>query len=407
MSKTSEKKASLKLYHMMYEQQIKHLTTVKDVDTLIDRIEKRLHPQEYALIVHDKDPGQEAHIHCMLSFKNARSLNNVAKLLGEKAQCLQKWDNRLNNGFAYLIHATEDAQDKYQYDPSEVRANFDYAARIEQIKAEVEKAKAKQASNKRVTDWLNMLYAGAISKKEVENQLTGSQYAQYHRKIEDIWAKRLENMAEAWRAEKSGQNATVKTIWIYGRAGTGKTSLAKEYAGRDGAEYYISGSSRDIFQNYAGEHTIILDELRPGNIPYSDLLKILDPHGLDKQVMAPSRYSDKALACDLFIVTTPYGPWEFYKSMGYSWKDTDKFEQLQRRITLTVRMESDCIYEEVYDAASYGYIEVMGTRRKNPYSQQGRVNAAAGTEDLYKALVAGAQTGEEKEEGSGEGLPVQ
>ena len=42
------------------------------------------------------------------------------------------------------------------------------------------------------------------------------------------------------------------------------------------------------------------------------LLRILDPHGIDSQVMAPCRYNDKPLACDLIIITTPYMPSEFY-----------------------------------------------------------------------------------------------
>lgn len=62
--------------------------------------------------------------------------------------------------------------------------------------------------------------------------------------------------------------AEVQVIWLTGPAGTGKTSLAKEYAKKKGQPYFIAGSSRDIFQGYAGEHTLILDELRPKTITY-------------------------------------------------------------------------------------------------------------------------------------------
>lgn len=143
MSKPPEKKAPPKSYHMMYVQQMKHLPA-GNVDNLIKLVETRLNPKEYGIIVHDKDPGEEAHVQCMLSFKNARSLNNVAKLLGDKSQYIEKWEGNPNNGFAYLIHATEKARKggKYQYDPSEVRANFDYPARLMQMRAEMEDARA-------------------------------------------------------------------------------------------------------------------------------------------------------------------------------------------------------------------------------------------------------------------------
>lgn len=60
----------------------------------------------------------------------------------------------------------------------------------------------------------------------------------------------------------------VQVIWIYGPAGTGRTWLAKEYAAKANQPFYISGSSRDIFQTYAGEHTLIMDEFRPYTIQY-------------------------------------------------------------------------------------------------------------------------------------------
>ena len=138
----------------------------------------------------------------------------------------------------------------------------------------------------------------------------------------------------------------VESVWIFGPAGTGKSTLAKLYAKRKGEPFFVSGSTRDIFQGYEGKHTVILDELRPSSIPYADLLRITDPYAMEHEVMAPSRYSDKAIAADLVIVTTPYSPLEFYgeqmrRSATYRpQNDVDGFGQLERRLSVVAEMQT-------------------------------------------------------------------
>lgn len=120
-----------------------------------------------------------------------------------------------------------------------------------------------------------------------------------------------------------------------------------------GPEYFISGSSRDPFQGYAEEHTVILDELRPKTLLYYDFLKITDPFTLTDQVMAPARYADKALACDLIIITTPIDPYEFYHEIFPSTpmvpESYDSFDQLLRRLALVIQMDNDLIHEMRFD----------------------------------------------------------
>ncbi|WP_160559712.1 Rep family protein [Parablautia muri] len=295
---------------VMYEQQLAHLS-VNSMDGLIKLIENKLRPKRYAVILHDKDTDEkgkpaEAHIHLMLSFENARSINSVAKLLGYKAQYIEAWKGDSNNGYAYLIHATDNARTKHQYAISEVTANFDYSTLMKKVTAEVKKADTYGDAAK-IKTFLNLLYIGAISKSEVEKQLSGAQYAKAKKQIEDVYAKYLKNHAEEWRKQMIESGKAIRVIWMYGKTGTGKTSFAKEYAKKagNGQPFYVAGSSRDMFQSYKGEHIIILDELRAQSIPYNDLLRVLDPFGIGAQVYAPSRFYDKALAADLIIITTP------------------------------------------------------------------------------------------------------
>lgn len=377
--------------NMMYEQQLVHLPA-KTQENLIDLIGK-LKPKRYALILHDKDvnekgQSEEPHIHVMLSFDNARSINSVAKLLGDKAQYIEVWKGDSNNGYAYLIHATDNARTKYQYDISEVTANFDYPALMEKVTAEVKKADTFGDSAK-IKNFLNLLYIGAISKSEVEKQLTGAQYAKAKKQIEDVWLKHLQDLAEQWREEMIANGKSVCVIWMYGKSGTGKTSFAKEYAKKvgKGQPFYVAGSSKDAFQSYSGEHIIILDELRAQSIPYQDLLRMFDPFGIDSQVFAPSRYYDKGLAAELIIITTPYNPLNFYNEVfGYKVGLIDSFEQLHRRISLTINMTDTEILAATYDSDKQCYITDPTSSRPNPYSTASRPPMAVSADDIYNSM---------------------
>lgn len=358
---------------MMYTQQIEHLPT-KTVDNLLEHI-KNLKPKKYALILHDKDTNENGshvadHVHVMLSFDNARSLRSISKELEDNQQSIEMWKGKAENGYSYLIHATKDSITKYQYPSSEVKANFNYQEEMLRITREVE-------NSRNITNGsllLDALYKGEITKIELEKNLKGSQYGRMKRQIEDVWAKRLQFMAMEWREEMKKSGKQIEVIWISGKSATGKTSLAKEYAEKLNRPYFITGSSKDIFQNYCGEHTIIIDEFRKGTIPYSDLLRILDPFG--SQVMAPSRYNDKSLACDLFIITSPYNPVMFYQQLlkSFSVNSIDSLEQLLRRITLTIEMDEQLIRAVEYDSDTCTYKEIENTAKKNSYSKLNRTS---------------------------------
>lgn len=357
--------------NMMYTQQLKHLPT-ESIENLIKQVEK-ISPKKYALIVHDEDINEsgehvEDHVHMMISFDNARSIRSISKALKDKPQSIEMWKGKAENGYSYLIHATKDSINKHQYSPLEVKANFNYQQEIKRITEEVEKSR--QLTNS--TLLLDALYRGEITKAELEKMLSGSQYGRMKRQIEDVWSKQLQFRAIEWRNEMIRSGKEIEVVWISGKAGTGKTSLAKQYAEKLKRPYFITGSSKDIFQNYSGEHTMIIDEFRTDMIKYPDLLRILDPFG--SQVMAPSRYHDKSLACDLIIITSPYNPVAFYRELFKTTPihSVDSLEQLLRRITLTIEMDDLSIKAVEYDMESGVYKAVKNATKKNNYSKHFR-----------------------------------
>lgn len=387
-----EKSESPKCRDMMYMQFLDHMSlTMDELKTAVER----LNPERYAMILHDKDTDENGkliglHVHLMMSFKHARHVTSIAKQFKDKPQYIQLYGKNPNNGYAYLIHATKKARNKYQYDPAQVIANFDYRTLVErEIPGQMAEAKEKRTGT--VRNLLDMMYIGAKTKREVEAALSGSQYGRYRAQIEAVWAKRLQIMAAEWRGEKLAEGAQVQVIWIYGPAGCGKTSFAKVHAKKKGQDYFVSGSSRDPFQGYCGEHTMILDELRPNSMEYSDLLRILDPFSIVDETMAPARYSDKALACDLIIITGPYDPFEFYKKIFGQFALTtqiDSFNQLWRRLSLVVKMDYDSI--EAMTGDEKGYHSIPGSRASNPYSQTQRPAPKVNRMDIYRDMLGSA-----------------
>ena len=373
MKKKASSSSTAKYKNMMYTQQMEHLP-FRTREELEERIKTKLDPKKYAISeVHDKDMDEDGnpvkeHIHVMLCFQNARSLKNVASILGDKPQYLEKWDERANNGFAYLVHATSGAKVKAQYSPANVLANFPYAEELKKQTLEVLKKKSRQ----KIDVLLDAYYNEEMTLDELEQELTGAQYGRYKKQIDTITSKILERHADIWRQDMLKNNRRVKVIWIYGAAGTGKTSLARAIAKQDGRAYYVSGSSRDVFQSYTGEHILILDELRSNVIPYHDLLRILDPFGNQERIMAPARYSDKSLACDLIIITTPFNPVDFYDEIFDDINTVDSLEQLVRRITITLYVNSDSISAVRYCQERRHYYAVPDAECDNPYSQKNR-----------------------------------
>lgn len=395
VQESAEKPAEkgLRCKNMMYVQQLAKLPGPdKTIEAVKKRIETIVKPDKYAIILHDQDLANdgdcsEPHIHAMLSFENARFLSAVAKALGEEnAQQIEWWKGNANNGYAYLIHATKNAMDKYQYSPDAVSASFDYAGEMAKISRDVAKAKARGKKRDEVTLLLDAMYDGTISKDDVEKRLTGSQYARYHSQIEAVWAKRLKTLAIEFRKKMQEQGCTLVSIWIYGASETGKSSLAKDILKKRGQTYFVSGSNRDRFQDYESQPSIWLDELRPTDFEFSQLLRLLDPFG--EAVVAPSRYHDKALACDFVVISTIYNPFEFHRELFRLEKrnDLESVWQLIRRLSVIIEMDAYTIKAVQYLPKAEKFVPIEGTIRPNPYSGFSRPTPESKAIHLYSEI---------------------
>lgn len=175
----------------------------------------KLKPLKFAFILHDKDKHEDGttisdHVHLVLEFKNPRSLTNVAKEADEKTELFEVWKGEVNNAYSYLIHRTASDIEKFQYDVSEVIANFDYSKLINDIEKGL-KRKRKIKDNDIIDECLNELYEGMITVEEAKEKLNGAQFAKAAVKIKAVCEERQQRLAKEFTEEqkKLGNKKTV------------------------------------------------------------------------------------------------------------------------------------------------------------------------------------------------------
>lgn len=300
----------------------------------------------------------------MLQFDNARSVNHVADEIGDNPQQLEIWKGNVDNGFSYLIHATDNSRHKHQYSCDEVRANFDYPSTIARISKKVSKVIAVSSAHK-INGILDLVATGEMSYAEAKNQMSGSDFAKAGDKLKKAHELYLERSAEALHKQMVENGQLVSVHWFYGESETGKSYLAERLASDLKVPYYRTTTTTDPFQFYQAEPTIILDELRPEVIPFSELLALLNPFSRGK-IAVSSRYFNKALSCKTIFITTPYNPCAFY--LGYRMNQVDMGEQLYRRLSSVLEFDMNYIYKMEYNTQFRGYVPV--DKKPNHYSKQ-------------------------------------
>ncbi|EKP90038.1 Rep family protein [Oenococcus oeni] len=359
---------------------------LKSLNFRTSQIQNRIRkagPEKWAYIIHDKDVNAQgepipAHIHLMMSFKSAVTAITLAKHFSttpERFENMTKGRNKFGiiNGFNYLVHRTQNSIDKVgkvRYDPNDVKANFNFLDLIKQTEQAIKRSKKSNPKSEResVNFILDQFGDGLINKATARirlEKLGGHILAQNSTKLQNLDKERAEIDYMNWRKMMIGNHFVKTTIFIFGETGCGKSLLAKKIASQSyPGSVYFSGGSNDPFQDYEGERAVILDELRPGIIEYPDLLRILDPYSWD--TATHSRYHNSKLQAQLFIITTPYDPYFFYRFTKDLVRFMDPFEQLNRRISMTVKVDRNFIYEMKFNGVNR-FIPVYNSKPiKNP-----------------------------------------
>lgn len=276
--------------------------------------------KKWAYIIHDKDDTRP-HYHIALHFGGASvDTKQVAewfklgytdkdgvKHTGE--QFVERVKSKRWSGIVtYLVHGQSSQQNKYQYSPSEVHANFNIEIEL--------------ANEKILGDFEKYSYAQQL---QYVNSLPVGEKTQAYSKLRKLWEMHCQVLALK-------TDRQIQVVFVTGKGGSGKTYYAKKLLNSLNYDFCISSSSNDPFQDYMGQRAIILDDLRDSSFMFEDLLKILDNNTSSS---VRSRFSNKVFNGEMIIITSAVPIVYWYKGISFC-KSMEDLIQLYRRISCYV-----------------------------------------------------------------------
>ena len=307
--------------------QLRQCEIVCDVDKMPVDIQETIMKyktiKQWAYIVHDKDDTRP-HYHIYLNFGTSSvDTAMVGKWFGLADNFVSKVKGRKTDMLEYLTHSNSSQQNKHQYSPSEVIANFDFEVEIEESKI--------------IGDFKKYSYAQQIA---YINTLPIVEKAKAFTQLKKLWE--LECQCLTLQTDRN-----MKVVFVTGKGGTGKTTYAKKMLERLGLDYCVSSSSNDPFQDYMGQRAMILDDLRDRSFELEDLLKILDNN---TKSSVKSRFNNKVFNGEMIIVTSSV-PLHYWYSRYKTKNNEESLEQLYRRIGCYIFVSTDlvCVYDDGVD----------------------------------------------------------
>ena len=267
-----------------------------EIAVVISRIKSLTNLKSWCIITHDKDvlPSGEPkppHFHCVLTFTNTKTFDSIAKAIGVEVQYVSKIKTTTKSAQLYLVHRNN--PEKYQYQPSEVQASFDYANFVDDCPVKEKRENIAYRIEK-----------GEIKEYNIFQFITIDEYSRNKRYYQSCFEYR--------QGKLKGMDRDMQCIFITGGSGTGKSTYAKMIASQKGYATYISSGGKNPLDNYKGEECIILDDTRSSTWSLTDFLKLTDNH---TDSLVGCRYYNKSIAeCKLLIVTSCKNLDEFYEN---------------------------------------------------------------------------------------------
>ena len=303
----------------------------------------------------DKDAHKPDHIHLAVQFENAVSNVSLAKRANLPIGCIRKPEAIYNQFMAittYLTHmrAEEQAKGKHRYDDDEVHCDFNYKEAVDKYLVDKDKyQRLKNRSPRAIADkMINDLEAGEIDLEGAKRRAkTISGYALFLRYEKEFRQARMEYIKRGYQMRPR------INIYIYGAAGTGKSTLSQRLARalfpqyEDYECYFTVGAAGVRFDDYEYQPVIIWEDVRGEELlkeyKREGILNLMEPN--PKKRSYSIKFGKVTLTHQVNIFTGPEEDTKFVAALMAEYKDggqviaedKDK-EQLLRRLPIVIRL---------------------------------------------------------------------
>lgn len=355
-----------------YEQKFEY-APLKSKEELLKVLKKRTKDgfiKKWAYILHDKDvyvesdtnipegksvgDSKDEHFHIVMELSSNQKPNVIAKWFkDEKPERIQKAKTTNKkfiffNMVEYLFHETPSSINvKAHYEHSEATANFNIEKFLENGRKESNEYKKKinskenKSKEKELLKQLEEEIVEAIKQGTPPYKISKLFFSGENLK----YADRFHSKIMAWydtycEANPCSEREGLLTTWITGSSGSGKNTLARNYAYQEYAVEDVCEmdcTQQNAWDKYEGQPCIILQDFRPYKNFYAQLLNLLD---WNASTEAQARYHNKDCRNikRVYITNT--------KTLEDLCYHTDEFRscdgdivQLQRRVQLKVDLE--------------------------------------------------------------------
>lgn len=298
------------------------------------------HNCKYLIAKHPIDKhSTKIHYHCGIHTESDNTYDTIAKWFDLPENSVQKINKRFDTTYAlYLAHYNQG--EKTPVDPNTILRNFDldYGKLIANIENKIKDDEV-----------LNKIANGDITEFELYNTMP-AEWLRKHKRDIDISLQVRSKIFMVGQKERDMQ-----VVYITGQARCGKSYFAKKLASQNNYSYYVSSNGEHPFDDYMGQDAVILDDLRPSDFKFSELLKVLDNHMSSK---VSARYHNIDLNCKVIYITTILPIGEFYKNLQES--NDEAVEQLKGRINTLFDVSKEHVSMYILEQDNKSY-KLMGS----------------------------------------------
>ncbi len=249
-----------------------------------------------------------AHIHIVLRLRENRKTDVVGRWFEQVAPTqpellkvfkdnAHKSGDRLKNALLYLVH--KNAPEKFQYEPSDVKASFDYCTELEKLLEKAALHALYRVTPDEVNDALNAISAGLKTRRDFIKEYSYAVYARNSSNVDKAERHRIAHFAVPPKCRIVGYFDSE----MDDKARIGKTTGAYEISRRIAIEkygappeeyvtieavkcvnpYVFTASSQTLFEGYTGQPILVLDDFRAGDLKNAfksraAIKTFLDPH---------------------------------------------------------------------------------------------------------------------------------